>query len=810
MTTRRWVFLALAGVALFLLMGRAISGVYAERAWFAAMGALPVFRSKMAHEAAMHGAAAAAGFTFAFANLYAVRRSIVSLVLPRQLGNLEIGEAVPGRLLMGLAFVVALVISVVLTAQPDDWTALALARIGVPFNEIDPYLDNDFGYYVYWLPFERMVYVWALSATLLVAVVAVSLYAITPSLRFTRGRLYVSAYVRRHLAVLAALLVALVGWSYRLDALSLVAHGSGSGGAFTAFDHRVSLPLLTALSIGAMVAAAVVLWAAWHGHHRVTLGILATLFIGGPVARAVLPLLAAWSSTDAEARTRERPYRATRILYTRRAFGVDEIVDADSVHAAALPRERITHGVSSWDPAALLRSADLERRGQVSAALGWAPGPGALGAVVVQRPAAGGGPWTLFSMDATSTDERGRVFERAGALDNGLPPVLVHDGARTPLVVADSGGRLAAPSFGSWEERLAHAWHLQDPRLLAADPPAVRPRILFDRDTRERIAAVAPFFTLGPTVAAVVRGDSLYWVVELFSTADDYPLAEPMLFDGRSRQYVRHAATAFVQAHTGRVTLVADARPDPVARSWMRRFPALFTPRSALPSGLDALRPAPVDWAMVQGVALGRTGYPGDTLAPAALARAEDADADVAAGGPTLFVAPGDGSPSAWAVAVIDAGDHVIGTIVSRGGAMPRTEWRRHPSAERWGEVLERLQHAADSAGFGRQQRHARRGRVQVIPGESGPLFLQSFYEWPPDGPPVLAGVAVLERGTTRTAPSVADAFGRARTGFLGALSLRARAVALYEAMGTALRGGDLRAFGDAYAALGRLLRTPP
>jgi hypothetical protein len=28
--------------------------------------------------------------------------------------------------------------------------------------------------------------------------------------------------------------------------------------------------------------------------------------------------------------------------------------------------------------------------------------------------------------------------------------------------------------------------------------------------------------------------------------------------------------------------------------------------------------------------------------------------------------------------------------------------------------------------------------------------------------------------------------------------------------MGVALRRGDLRAFGEAYAALGRLLRTPP
>ena len=810
MTTRRWLLVALGGVALLLVLGRAIAGVYAEWTWYAAMGALPLFESRVAHETVMRLGAAAGGFFFAFANLLALRRSIVSLVLPRQLGNIEIGEAVPGRLLTGLVLALSVVIALVLAVPQDNWTILALARVGLPFNEIDPYLDNDFGYYVYRLPLERATYLWVLSATLVVSVVVVLLYAITPSLRWSRGKLYVSAYVRRHFAVLAALLIALVAWSYRIDTLTLVAHGSGAAGAFTSFDHRVALPLLTALSVGALVAAVVVLWAAWYGHFRVTFGIISALLIGGPGARIVLPAFAQWSSTEAETRTRERPYRATRTLFTGRAFGVDEIVDADSIHAAPMTHEAIARGVSSWDPAALLRSAEFERRGLASGALFWSPESASLGAIVVQHPVSGVGPWTLYAMDATSTDERGRVFERAGATEEALPPVLVHEGARSHLVVADSGGRIAAPAFARWGERIAHAWHLQDPRLLGVETSGLRPRILFDRDTRERIEAMAPFFTLGPTLATVVRGDSLYWVGELFSTSYDYPLAETMLFAGESRQYVRHAATAFVQTHTGRVLIVADPRPDPVARSWIRRFPWLFTPRAALPTGLDALRPPSVDWATVQGIALARTGFPGDTLVPAAVARADDADADLASGGPTLFISRGDGSPLAWSAAVVDGSDHVLGAIVSRGGTMPRTEWRRRPGVLRWGEVLERLQHAADSAGFGRQQRHARRGRVQAIPGEEGPIFVQSFYEWPPDGPPVLAGVVVLERGLARTAPSLADAFGRPHTGADGALTLRARASALYDVMGAALRRGDLRAFGEAYAALGRLLRTPP
>ena len=98
---------------------------------------------------------------FAFINLYAVRQSVVSLVLPRRLGNLEIGEEVPGRYLMGAAIALSLVLGVLLALPQQDWTSLVLARAGRPFNETDPYLSQDLGFFVYWLPFENALWTWA-------------------------------------------------------------------------------------------------------------------------------------------------------------------------------------------------------------------------------------------------------------------------------------------------------------------------------------------------------------------------------------------------------------------------------------------------------------------------------------------------------------------------------------------------------------------------------------------------------------------------------------------------------------------------
>ena len=818
MTRRNSVLVSVAGVAILMLGGRLMAAIYAEWTWYAAMGALPLYRSELWHEGALIGGTAFAGFVLAFANLYAVRSSIVSLVLPRRLGNIEIGEAVPGRRLTGLVFAIAAVVAILLSLQQDDWTILALARIGLPFHETDPYNERDLGFYVYRLPFERSLFLWAVGALVAVSALVILLYAITPSLRWERGRLYVSAYVRRHFAVLGALALVLVAWHYHLEGLSILANGSGPLGAFGAFDNRIALPLLAGLSFGALVTAPLVLWSGWHGHRRVTLGLVLLLVIAGPGGRTALPVLARWSTTETDARTRERPFLRTRTLFTRRAFGLETIVDADSARLPPMSPEAIARGVSSWDPAALVRTAGIERRGLTVAAFAWVPGAGGLAAVLAQRPTAGvtagGAGWTLTSTDATSADERGHALPRAdftAGSDDGLPPVIVDQDAAGWTVVADSAGRIAAPPFATWWERFAHAWHLQSPRLMAIDLPEPRAKIVFHRDVRERINALAPFFTIGPTLLSIVRGDSLYWVADLFVTSAEYPLAEPVVFAGAPQHYVRKAATAFVQAQTGRVMIVAESNPDIVTRSWMRRFPWLFASNTELSAALEALRPPSVDWATVQGSALARTGFTGDSTPPHALAPRDDADADVTGDDPLFFAPLGDRGPLAWSVGVVDASDRVLGTLVARGGDAPRTEWHRTPPSPRWNDLLEALQLAADSAGFGHQRRYARRGHVQLIPAATGMAYVQSFYEWNPDAPPSLTGVVVLQRGAIHKGATLAEALGVTRPIATNAgASLRARVAALYDVMSAAMRRGDWKAFGDAFSQLGRLLRSVP
>jgi uncharacterized membrane protein (UPF0182 family) len=188
MLARRWLIGTAVAVALLLLVGKAVAGVYVDYRWFDALGAGSVWWARFENLLILRGLSGFVATVFFFCNLYAVRHSVVSLVLPRRVANIEIGEEVPSRYLLIAVIAMSALFGGLLAFPQDDWTSLALVRSGQPFRESDPYFEYDLGFWTYWLPFETSLHVWALIALLAATTVVVFLYALTPSLRWERAR----------------------------------------------------------------------------------------------------------------------------------------------------------------------------------------------------------------------------------------------------------------------------------------------------------------------------------------------------------------------------------------------------------------------------------------------------------------------------------------------------------------------------------------------------------------------------------------------------------------------------------------------
>jgi uncharacterized membrane protein (UPF0182 family) len=817
---RRWPLLALAAVALILLVGRGVAALYVDYRWFAAMDAAEMWRARTATALLVRCLSGGVAALFAFANLYTVRHSLVSVVLPRRLANLEIGEEVPGSYLVGAAAVLALLLGAILALPGESWTRFALLRFGAPFGETDPYFETDLGFFVYWLPVEMTLYVWALIAVLVMTVVVIVLYALTPSLEWKQRSLYVSSYARRHLAVLASLLVLLLAWSWRLDQFRALLAGSGVDGTFTYADYHANIPLDIWLSILTAGAAVVVLRFAWIGQIRVAtiaVGVVLALAI---VLRQLAPPIAQRLASVSSTVLRERPYVRTQAAYARRAYAVDRIGRGDSTIAFGTLRE-LAAAVPDWDAEALARNVERTRAASVNVqGIEWHPFDRGVLAALVNRPSTeedeGARAWRVSRFIATAADSRGNAVRAPGSRDDeSVESVLVFDGAHGYTVVSDSTGRVAGADLSGSLSRLAHAWSLQNFRLLAGDLPRVGARIVTHLDVRERVRELVPFFSQGSTVAPVIEGDSLFWALDLYASSDSYPLSQRIGLGDDSVTYLQHAAVAIVNGRTGRLILAADSVLDPVARSWVKAFPSLFTSAGTLRDAIRLALPPVIDAARAQGAVIARYGLREENSHAGHVPWVDGSDTTFAGTPPPLFGLP-PRPGLAWSQAVLDDNDRLVGVVLASGGRDRGTWWlASEGDAVRWSTSLDLLRHAIDSTVPASRDARVIRGQLRVTPVGSSFAFVQPAYITRSDGVPTLARVAVVHGESVLSGRTLAEAVGVG--GSLPSTPLpasekefRARVMTLYNEMRAALASGDWAAFGRAYDALGSILAVPP
>ncbi len=318
--SRRRLLIGVVIAAALLVGGRALSTLYADYTWYGAMGATPLWNERAGNLLLIYGIGSVIAVFVAFVNLSALGRSIGILTLPRRLANVEFGEAVPRKYLDRFAFLLSVGIAAAVTPALPSWTSLALARLPVSFRESDPYFQQDLAFYTTWLPFEKSVYSWAMLLIVGVSLVVVVLYSLTPGLRWERAGIRMSARVRRHLSVLAAMLLLITMWSYRLKSYELMIRGGGEGGVFSYVDHQWLLPGLLLLWIATAAVAITVLLSGWTGQLRTSFIAVTVIVVLSVSIQEIVPIVVRRFTPKEAQMVRERPYVATRGDFTRRAY----------------------------------------------------------------------------------------------------------------------------------------------------------------------------------------------------------------------------------------------------------------------------------------------------------------------------------------------------------------------------------------------------------------------------------------------------------------------------------------------------------
>ena len=162
------------------------------------------------------------------------------------------------------------------------------------------------------------------------------------------------------------------------------------------------------------------------------------------------------------------------------------------------------------------------------------------------------------------------------------------------------------PLQGSWR-KFMFGWKVGGTRLLFSEYPRPESRIMYRRNIRDRIDAVAPFLKLDYDPYAVLVDGQIHWIVDAYTTSSRYPYSEPLsaqfatmndratsrslaplhLTRGlEGMNYIRNSVKAVVNAYDGKVTLYIFDPTDPIVQVWSHIYPDLFQPMEAMPDGL--------------------------------------------------------------------------------------------------------------------------------------------------------------------------------------------------------------------------------
>ncbi len=859
--SRLGLIAAAFAAAVVLLAGRALSALIVDQGWYAALGASGVWREKVLAIVALKGGAWVLGSAFVFANLWAVRYAIHSIIMPTSVGNLELTEVIPARRLLPATLLASAVIGALLTLPLNDWTVLSMAWRGERFAEYEGYFQRDLGFYVYWFPLELALYTWVLTTIVVVTAMTTVLYGITRHLRLESRQLIAAPHVRRHLTALGSLVLMLLAWSYRLDAYELLQWGSGFDGLFNRVDHRFTSRVDLVLAVGTFAAALIVLRAGWLGQVRAAFVTVTLVLVSALLLRQVAPGVAANGAYFGAAGTRDRDYEATRSLFTRRAYNVEGMQftesegdrDRDSSANSGDVATTVTEGDRSilsaardvvWWDAAVLEQVRGAADAPLTAVLPpvWQSAPDGAHAVLVTRTNTPTPLWDVRVVSGTTRDINGApVLSRhpglgAAALAEPLvaPGFTEHRIVSTPQSISfrmpaaqesETDERvtenpfadrtIAAANLDGFGARLAHAWATRDASLLSTALDTQPRAVVLHRDVRERVRRLTPVLAQGDAIAPVVYDGLLFWALDLYSASEFYPLTVRTFLAGEARSYFKHAATALVDAETGRVRFIAAGDQDPIARTALKRLGALIVRDTDLPIAMRDQLPIPTDGALAQAQAFTRVGSrrTGNTanFVPDSVP------------GVAPFPVAGTGLARAtisWSIPLINQADQLTGVVEGTGGRTRETRWR--PLAEplaRWSALTQQLGTELDTVASALRRESdgpVVLGTLRVLVRNGRPMLVRPAYTNDASGLHLTALAVATDSLVWAGAnlgdilPNALPGFGLPDAGDRSRAEREAEARRLYDAMRAALRESDWLRFGATFDSLGRTLGRRP
>ncbi|MFA5891372.1 MAG: UPF0182 family protein [Actinomycetota bacterium] len=552
-------------------------------------------------------------------------------------------------LVIGVAVVLGLFAG---TGASVEWREYLLFSHATKFGgAVDPVFGRDIGFYVFRLPFHQFLFGWGFSTLVLLTVVVGLAHYFMGGIRPQAKGERVSPEVRAHLSVLLGLIVLLKAWGYRLDQFNLLysPRGQVTGASYT--DVNAQLPALKLLVVIAVVCAVFFFMNARLKNWLLpTAGIgllaLTSILAGGAYPTAVQRLRVTPNERKFEKEFIQRNIDATRLAYGLENVDVVPFRATAPLKATDIRDNKSTiENIRLWEPNVLVNSyvslqrikpyyeflnVDVDRyqfdggrrqvmlaareislRGLSTEARTWlndhmfyTHGYGVVASRVDRVQGEGEPDFILKNIPPASSDGGPKVTQSQIYFgENQDVPFVIVNSNQPELDYPQGEEKYAQTSYdgtggipiGGVVKRAAFAWRFKDVNLLISSAVNSKSRLIFRRNIVSRVQRVAPFLRVDSDPYIAIVNGRLVWMLDAYTMTSMYPYSQRISFTSvtnggvyGSGNYIRNSVKFIIDAKNGNIDGYAWDEKDPILASWMKVFPDLLKPKSAL-SG-DALK----------------------------------------------------------------------------------------------------------------------------------------------------------------------------------------------------------------------------
>ncbi len=626
--------LPLVFLALLVLLGLpAFAEFYTDWLWFKEVGYEQVFIRSLTARSTITLVVGLVVFALLAGNLAIAFRSLrpwqFTVVTPEGPRPLTMDPTRFRPLVMLAAGLLGLLIGVYAGSSWDTWLAYVYAT---PFGIRDPILGYDVGFYVFTLPLLEILRMLLLVVVFVAGAGALAAYVLSGEVGLDPIRgLLASRAALRHLSILAAALLLVLGFGAWLQIPQLLTTSSGAvfGASYT--DVNARIPALRVLTLAAFVGAALALWqmrASRYWPSVLAAALYIVVSVGGVAYAAIIQRFVVGPNEQ----VRETPFITHNIQATRAAFALDRVEERPLSGEAHLTRADIDRNATTLDNVPLWNERPLlDTFGQLQEIRTYYD----FVAVDNDRYTINGQyRQTMLSareLNSQSLPSRSWINERLtfthgygltlGPVNEvtreGLPVLFIRD---LPLVstvdlkvtqpaiyygelsndhvfvktktqefdyprgddnvFASYAGNGGVP-LSNVLRRLMFAIRFKSTDTFFSPNLTRESRVMIYRRIAERVRRIAPFFDYDDPYMAVSQG-RLVWVLDAYLTSNRYPYST----SANGVNYIRNAVKLTIDAYHGTTTFHLLDPKDPIAQTYAKIFPGLLEPLEKMPEDL--------------------------------------------------------------------------------------------------------------------------------------------------------------------------------------------------------------------------------